>query len=147
MELCETNALNLKQFFYKEIRSVVETKEIRALKLLIATSLNVHRLFLKRLLMAIIIAYERFEVVELLVKEYGATLESYSIHAIIWERKLWQYLLELDVDLNKKRQEQTSFMFAMTNESNYLVEELANTIDIDINEEDNKFKISLKRIA
>jgi len=83
MELCETNALNLKQFFYKEIRSVVETKEIRALKLLIATSLNVHRLFLKRLLMAIIIAYERFEVVELLVKEYGATLESYPIHAII----------------------------------------------------------------
>jgi len=83
MELCETNALNLKQFFYKEIRSVVKTKEIRALKLLIATSLNVHRLFLKRLLMAIIIAYERFEVVELLVKEYGAILESYLIHAII----------------------------------------------------------------
>ncbi len=83
MELCETNALNLKQFFYKEIRSVVKTKEIRALKLLIATSLNVHRLFLKRLLMAIIIAYERFEVVELLVKEYGAILESYPIHAII----------------------------------------------------------------
>ncbi len=38
-------------------------------------------------------------------------------------------------------------MFAMTNESNYLVEKLANTIGIDINEGDNKFKISLKRIA
>lgn len=42
MKLRETNALNFEQFFYKEIKSVVKIKEIRTLKLLIATNLNVY---------------------------------------------------------------------------------------------------------
>ncbi len=75
--------LNLEQFFYKEIKNVINIKEICALKLLIATSLNVYRLFLKKLLITITIAYERFKVVKLLVKEYNVTLESYFIYVII----------------------------------------------------------------
>ncbi len=38
-------------------------------------------------------------------------------------------------------------MFAMTNELNYLVEKLVNTISININKRDNEFKNLLKRIA
>lgn len=38
-------------------------------------------------------------------------------------------------------------MYAMTNKSNYLIEKLINTIDIDINKKNNKFKNSLKRIT
>jgi len=42
MKLRETNALNLENFFYKKIKNVIKIKEIRTLKLLIATNLNVH---------------------------------------------------------------------------------------------------------
>jgi len=83
MKLRETNALNLKQFFYKEIKSVAKIKEIYALKLLIAINLNVHRLFLKKLLVIIIIAHERLKAIELLMKEYDATLNSYFIYVAI----------------------------------------------------------------
>lgn len=83
VELRETSALNLEQSFYEGMRSVVKTGEIRALKLLIATNLDVHRLFLERSLVTVAIAHGRSEVVELLVKEYGATLGSYPIHAVI----------------------------------------------------------------
>jgi len=83
MKLRKINALNFKQFFYKKIKNVVKIKEICTLKLLIAINLNVYRLFLKKSLITIIIAYEKFEVMKLLMKEYGATLESYFIYAII----------------------------------------------------------------
>jgi len=147
VELRETSALNLEQSFYEGMRSAVEAGEIRALKLLIATGLDVHRLFPEGSLVAVAIAHGRSEVVELLVKEYGATLGSYPIHAAIWEGKPWRYLLELGADLNKKRQEQTPFMFAVANGPNYLVEELASTTGIDINEGDNEFKSPLERTA
>lgn len=147
MELRETSALNLDLSFYEEMRSVVESGKIRALKLFIATSLDVHRLFLEESLVTMTIAYERPEVVELLIKEYGATLIAYPIHATIWERKPWQYLLKLGANLNKKRQGQTPFMYAVENESSYLIEELASTTDIDINEGDNEFESPLERTA
>lgn len=83
IKLHKTNVLNFEQFFYKKIRSIVKIKEIRTLKSLIAINLNVYRLFLKKLLITIIIAYERFEVIKLLIKEYNVTLESYLIYAII----------------------------------------------------------------
>jgi len=38
-------------------------------------------------------------------------------------------------------------MFAITNESNYLIKKLANTINININKKDNEFKSLLKRIT
>jgi hypothetical protein len=65
----------------------VKLREICALKLLIATNLNVYRLFLKKSLITIAIAYERLEVVKLLIKEYGITLTTYSIYVAIWKRK------------------------------------------------------------
>lgn len=83
MKLHKTNALNLEQFFYKEIRSIVKTKEIYTLKLLIVIDLNVYWLFLEKLLMTIIIAYEKFKVMKLLIKEYDVILKSYLIYAII----------------------------------------------------------------
>ncbi len=83
MKLRETNALNFEQFFYKEIKSVVKIKEIRTLKLLIATNLNVYQLFLKKSLITIIIAHKRFEMIKLLIKEYNVTLELYFIYTII----------------------------------------------------------------
>jgi len=42
IELYKTNILNLNKFFYKEIINIVELEEICALKLLIATSLNIY---------------------------------------------------------------------------------------------------------
>ncbi len=83
IKLYETNALNLKQCIYKDIRSVVKINEICVLKLLIAINLNVYRLFLEKLLIAIAIAYKRFEVVKLLIKKYNATLKLYSIYVVI----------------------------------------------------------------
>lgn len=83
VKLRKTNALNFKQFFYKEMRSVVKMKKIYILKLLIVISLNVYRLFLEKSLMTIIIAYEKFKVIKLLVKEYNVTLKSYFIYVII----------------------------------------------------------------
>ncbi len=83
IELRKTNALNLEQSFYKEIRSAIKTREICALKLLIAINLNVYQLFLKKLLITIVIAHERSKVVKLLIKEYNITLESYPIYTII----------------------------------------------------------------
>jgi len=65
----------------------VKLREICALKLLIATNLNVYRLFLKKSLITIAIAYERLEVVKLLIKEYSITLTTYSIYVAIWKRK------------------------------------------------------------
>lgn len=65
------------------MRNVVKLEEIRTLKLLIATNLNVYRLFLKKLLMTIIIAHNRFEVVKLLMQEYDVTLTTYSIYVAI----------------------------------------------------------------
>lgn len=147
VELRETSALNLDQSFYEGMRSAVESGEIRALKLLIATGLDVHRLFLEGSLVAVAIAHGRSEVVELLMKEYGATLTAYPIHAAIWERKPWQYLLKLGADLNKKRQGQTPFMYAVENGPSYLIEELASTTGIDINEGDNEFESPLERTA
>ncbi len=147
MELRETSALNLDESFYEGMISAVESGEIRALKLLIATGLDVHRLFPEGSLVAIAIAYGRPEVVELLIKEYGVTLTAYPIHAAIWERKPWQYLLKLGADLNKKRQGQTPFMYAVENGPSYLIEELASTTGIDINEGDNEFESPLERTA
>jgi len=83
IKLRKTSALNLKHFFYKEIKDVVKIKEICILKLLITISLNVYRLFLKKLLITIIVAYERFEIIKLLMKEYNVTLELYLIYIII----------------------------------------------------------------
>jgi len=83
LKLRETNALNLEQFFYKKIKSVIKIKEIRTLKLLIATNLNVYRLFLKKSLITIIIAHKRFEMIKLLMKKYNITLELYFIYIII----------------------------------------------------------------
>lgn len=147
VELRETSVLDLEQSFYEGMRSAVEAGEIRALKLLIATGLDVHRLFSERSLVAIAIAHGRSEVVELLVKEYGATLTAYPIHAAIWERKPWQYLLKLGADLNEKRQGQTTFMYAVENGPSYLIEELASTTGININEGDNEFESPLERTA
>jgi len=83
VELYKTNILNLEQFFYKEIRSVVKTEKICALKLLIATDLNIYRLFLEKLLVTVVIIYGKSEVIELLIKEYSVTLELYSIYTVI----------------------------------------------------------------
>jgi len=83
IELYKTNALNLEQFFYKKIRNVIKIKKNCILKLLIAIDLNVYWLFLEKLLITIIIAYERFEVIKLLVKKYSVTLKLYLIYAII----------------------------------------------------------------
>lgn len=83
VKLRKTNALNFNQFFYKEIRSVVKSEKICILKLLIATDLNVYRLFLEKLLIAIIIAYGKSEIVELLIKKYNVTLTAYSIYVAI----------------------------------------------------------------
>jgi len=83
IELRKTNALNLDEFFYKEMINVVKLKEIRALKLLITINLNVYRLFLKRSLITIAIAYERLKVMKLLIKEYNVTLITYSIYVAI----------------------------------------------------------------
>jgi len=83
IKLRKTNALNLKQFFYKKIKNVVKTKEICILKLLIAINLNVYRLFLEKLLIIIIIGHEKFEVIKLLIKEYNVTLKLYFIYIII----------------------------------------------------------------
>jgi len=53
------------------------------LKLLIATSLNIYRLFLEKLLITIVIVYKRFKIVKLLIKEYSLTLTIYSIYIAI----------------------------------------------------------------
>jgi len=42
VELYKTSALNFEQFFYKEIRSTIKIEEIYALKLLIATNLDIY---------------------------------------------------------------------------------------------------------
>ncbi len=83
IELYKTNALNLDKFFYKKIISAVESEEICILKLLIATDLNIYRLFSERLLIVIAIAYKRPEVVKLLIKKYSVTLTAYSIYTAI----------------------------------------------------------------
>ncbi len=75
--------LNLEQFFYKKIRNIVKTEEICTLKLLIATDLNIYRLFSERLLITVIIAHGKSEVIELLIKKYSITLELYSIYTVI----------------------------------------------------------------
>lgn len=62
-------------------------------------------------------------------------------------RKSWRYLLKLDVNLNKKRLEQTSFMYIVKKRFSYLIEKLTITTNIDINKRDNKFESSLERIA
>lgn len=147
MELRETSVLNLDQSFYEGMKSAVESGEIRALKLLIETGLNVHRLFPEGSLVAVAISHGRPEVVELLIKVYGATLTSYPIHSAIWAQKPWRYLLELGADLNKKRLEQTPLMYAVENGPHYLVEELASTTSVNINEGDDDFKSPLERTA
>jgi len=83
IKLRKTNALNFEQFFYKKIRNVIKTKKICILKLLITINLNVYRLFLKKLLITIIIAYKKSKVIKLLIKEYNVTLELYLIYATI----------------------------------------------------------------
>ncbi len=83
IELYKTNMLNFKQFFYKKIKSIVKTKKICILKLLITINLNIYRLFLEKLLITITIAHKRFEVIELLIKEYSVILKLYSIYTII----------------------------------------------------------------
>ncbi len=83
IKLHKTNALNFEQFFYKKIKSIVKTKKICALKLLIAINLNIYRLFLEKLLITIAIAHKRFEVIKLLVKEYSVTLKLYLIYTTI----------------------------------------------------------------
>jgi len=42
IKLYKTNILNFEQSFYKEIRSIIKTKEICVLKLLIAINLNIY---------------------------------------------------------------------------------------------------------
>jgi len=84
IKLRKTNALNFEhEFLYKEIENVVKIKEFPTLKLLIAINLNVYQLFLKELLITIDIAYEKFEVIKLLIKEYSVTLKSYLIYVAI----------------------------------------------------------------
>ncbi len=83
IKLRKTKALNFEQFFYKKIRNVIKTKKICILKLLITINLNVYRLFLKKLLITIIIAYKKSKVIKLLIKEYNVTLELYLIYATI----------------------------------------------------------------
>jgi len=83
IKLYKTNILNLEQFFYKEIKSIVEIKEICVLKLLNAINLNIYQLFLKRLLIIIAIAHKKFKVEKLLIQEYNITSELYFIYTII----------------------------------------------------------------
>jgi len=87
VKLHKTSALNLESSFYEDLRSVVKTRKIYALKMLIATSLNIYRLFFKKSMMTMIIAHESFEVMKLLMKEYNVTLSSHFIHVAIWEKK------------------------------------------------------------
>lgn len=145
MKLHETSALNLESYFYKDLRSIAKIKTICALKMLIATSLNVHRLFLKKSMMTIIIAHEKFNVMELLIKKYDVTLSSHSIHFALWKKKSCQYLLKLSININRKKDDQTSFMLVVKIESFEFIVDLTSTIDIDINERDQEFKNSLKR--
>jgi len=83
VKLHKISALNLKSSFYEDLRNVVKIKKICVLKMLIATSLNIYRLFFKKLMMTIIIAHKSFEVMKLLVKEYDVTLSSHSIYVVI----------------------------------------------------------------
>lgn len=87
IKLRETSTLNLEQIFYEELKNAIKTKEIRTLKMLIETSLNVYRLFSKRLLIIITIAHKRFEIVKLLIIEYNVILERYFIYIVIKKRK------------------------------------------------------------
>ncbi len=145
IKLYKINTLNLDQFFYKKTRSIVKSEEICALKLLIAIDLNIYRLFSKRLLIAIAIAHNRFEIVKLLIQEYSVTLTIYSIYIAIQKQKSWRYLLKLDTNLNKKKLKQTLFIYIVEKRSSYLIEKLINTTDIDINKRDNKFESLLER--
>ncbi len=83
IKLYKTSALNLDKFFYKKIINIVKSEEICTLKLLIATDLNIYRLFSERLLITIAIIYKRSEVVKLLIKKYNITLTAYSIYTAI----------------------------------------------------------------
>ncbi len=74
IELYKTSLLNLNQFFYKEIKSIVKLEKICVLKLLIAIDLNINRLFLEKLLITIVIVHRKFKIVEMLIREYSATL-------------------------------------------------------------------------
>jgi len=147
VELHETSALNLEPSFYEGLRSAVEAGKICALKMLIATGLDIHRLSSKGPMVTVAIAHGSSEVVKLLVKEYGATLPSHPIHAAIWEEKPWRYLLELGADLNRKRKGQTPLMFAVENGPFESMVELASTTGIDINKGDKEFKSPLERAA
>jgi len=67
-------------------------------------------------MVAIDAAHGHREIVELLVREYGANLNgrrSYPIHAAIWKQKPWRYLFDLGADINRKKKGQTPLMFAL----------------------------------
>lgn len=151
MELHEHSVVDLGPLFCEGLTTAVVAEKMRAIKLLVATGQDVNRLFSslwEGSLVAIAVAHEYRDVVELLVEDYGANMNDvgfYSLHATLREKQPWRYLLDMGVDVNHKREGKTPLMNIIQFAPVRLceIEELASTADVDINEGDDLLESSL----
>ena len=150
VEFQRISVVDVRHCFYEGMAAAVAAGKSHALEILIATGLNADYVSAQGSMVAIGAAHGHREIVELLVREYGANLNgrrSYPIHAAIWKQKPWRYLFDLGADINRKKKGQTPLMFALETAPTRYVIELAGMTGVDINEGDKTYQSPLERAA